>query len=226
MANVVTAANLLFGAMSIFLSVSGKYVPAAWIIFFSIAFDIADGKIARMGNGFSEFGRQFDSLADLVSFVLAPAVLVWTLNVPSFFLWRVMVCLAVVFCGAFRLARFNTEAEGRQPLFFNGLPTPGFAAPVASIVLVHYRYNLTVQPRIISVIVATLAIMMVSRIKYPTFKDAALLRWKYLPAFAIIPVMLFIIPELSAFVLSFAYVVLIPIIKTRDEKREMREGKG
>ncbi len=213
MANVVTAANLLFGAMSIFLSVIGKYVPAAWIIFFSIAFDIADGKIARMGNGLSEFGRQFDSLADLVSFVLAPAVLVFTLNVPSFFLWRVVVCLVAIFCGAFRLARFNTEAEEKIPLFFNGLPTPGFAAPVASIALVHYRYNLTVQPQIISVIVAILAMMMVSRIEYPTFKDVSLRRWKYLPAFAIIMVMLFIVPELTAFVLSFAYVVLLPFTK-------------
>ncbi len=211
MANVTTAANLLFGVMSIFLSVMGKYVPAAWIIFFSIVFDIADGKIARSGNGSSEFGKQFDSLADLVSFVVAPSILIFVLNRPPFFLWRLLICLVAVFCGAFRLARFNTEAEEKQTLFFNGLPTPGFGAVTASIVLIHYKYNLVIEPRIISVIVAILAMMMVSRIKYPTFKNVSLFQWKYLLGFAIILTMLFIIPELVVLVLSSAYVILMPI---------------
>jgi CDP-diacylglycerol--serine O-phosphatidyltransferase len=213
MANVVTAANLLFGAMSIFLSVVGRSVAAAWIIFFSIIFDIADGKIARMGsdNGFSEFGKQFDSLADLVSFVIAPAVLIFTLHPPSFFLWRLLVCLVAVFCGAFRLARFNTEAEDKIALFFNGLPTPAFAAPLASFALVYYHYNLQVDPQVISVTVAILAMMMVSRIKYPTFKDVTLFRWRYLAVFVIILPLLFIIPELVLFVLSFIYVIVMPV---------------
>ncbi len=220
MANVVTAANLLFGAMSIFLAVLGKYVPAAWIIFFSIVFDIVDGKIARMGNELSEFGKQFDSLADLISFVLAPAVLIFTLNLPAFFLWRLLVCLVIVFCGAFRLARFNTEAEDKIPLFFNGLPSPGFAAPVASFVLVCYHYNFQIEPHIISVTVAILAMMMVSRIKYPTFKDLTLFRGKYLLAFVIILPLLFIIPELLVFILSLVYVVFMPI-----KANLMTEGK-
>ncbi|UCB57542.1 MAG: CDP-diacylglycerol--serine O-phosphatidyltransferase [Candidatus Omnitrophota bacterium] len=211
MANVITAANLLFGAMSIFLSVRGSYIPAAWIIFFSIIFDIADGKVARMSKEVSEFGKQFDSLADLISFVVAPSVLVFTLNCPKFFLWRLLVCLIAVFCGAFRLARFNTESEEKSLLFFNGLPTPGFGALVASIVLIYYKYNLHIEPRIVSVIVAILAMMMVSGIKYPTFKNVSLFQWKYLLSFVIILAMLFIIPELVAFVLSLAYVVLMPI---------------
>lgn len=222
MANVTTAANLLFGAMSIFLSVIGKYVPAAWIIFFSIIFDIADGKIARMGNnGFSEFGKQFDSLADLVSFVVAPSVLIFTLNRPQFFLWRILVCLVAVFCGAFRLARFNTEAEEKISRFFNGLPSPAFGAITVSIVLVHYKYHLAVEPRIVSVLVAILAMMMVSSIKYPTFKNVALFRWKYLLGFVIILPLLFIIPELVVFILSLVYVLFMPI-----KANLMREGKG
>ena len=211
MANVATAANLLFGVMSIFLSAIGKYVPAAWIIFFSVVFDIADGKIARMSNEFSEFGKQFDSLADLVSFVVAPSVLIFTLNRPPFFLWRLLVCLMVIFCGAFRLARFNTEAEVRQDLFFNGLPTTGFGGFLASIVLVHYHYNLEIEPRIISLIVAILAMLMVSPIKYPTYKEVSLFQWKYMLGFAIILAMLFIVPELVVFVLLLAYVVFMPI---------------
>lgn len=210
MANVTTAANLLFGAISIFLSVIGKYVPAAWIIFFSIVFDIADGKIARMGGGFSEFGKQFDSLADLVSFVVAPAVLIFTLNCPEFFLWRLLVCLVVIFCGTFRLARFNTEAEDKIAVFFNGLPTTGFGMVCTSIVLVHYKYNLEVEPRIISIIVAILAMMMVSGIKYPTYKDISLFQWKYLLGFAIISAALFVIPELTVFIISAIYIIFIP----------------
>lgn len=211
MANVITAANLLFGAMSIMLAVLDKYVPAAWIIFFSIIFDIADGKIARMGDRVSEFGKQFDSLADLVSFVVAPSVLIFTLQRSGFFLWRILVCLIAVFCGAFRLARFNVEAEEKITLFFNGMPSPGFAAICASIVLVLYRYKLHVEPRIISVIVALLAMMMVSRIKYPTFKDVSLFQGKYLIGFAMILTLLFIVPELAVFVLSVFYVIFMPI---------------
>lgn len=211
MANVVTSANLLFGAISVFLSVMGRFIPAAWIIFFSIIFDIADGKIARMGGEFSAFGREFDSLADLVSFVVAPSVLIFSLNRPEFFLWRILVCLVAVFCGAFRLARFNTEAEGKIALFFNGLPTPAFGAVLASLTLIYYRYNLRIEPRIISVSIALLAMMMVSRIKYPTFKDVSLLQWKYILLFAIILPLLFFIPELVVFILSLVYIIFMPV---------------
>lgn len=211
MANVITAANLLFGVMSILLSVMDKFVPAAWIIFFSIIFDIADGKIARMSNQISEFGKQFDSLADLVSFVVAPSVLIFTLYSHEFFLWRLLVCLIAVFCGAFRLARFNVEAEGKIATFFNGLPSPGFGAFCASMVLVCYKYNLPIEPRIISIVVAILAMMMVSRIKYPTFKDLSLFQGRYLIGLVIILLLLFIIPEVAVFVLSVFYVIFMPI---------------
>ena len=220
MANVTTAANLLFGAMSILLAVTGRYVQAAWIIFFSIILDIADGKIARMGNEFSEIGKQFDSLADLVSFVVAPSVLIFTLDQPVFSLWRFLICLIAVFCGAFRLARFNTEAEDKIALFFNGLPTPAFGAATASIALVYYKHNLAIEPRIISVTVTILAMMMVSHIKYPTFKDVSLFQWKYLLGFAIVSAALFILPELAVFVLSLVYVIFMPI-----KANLMKEGR-
>lgn len=216
--DVIIVTNLLFGTMSIFLVAIGKYVSAAWIIFFSIIFSIADGRIARTGNGFTEFNKQFDSLAKLVSFVLAPSILIFTLNREPFFLWRLLVCLIAIFCGAFRLTRFNTEAEDKIALFFNGLPSLGFGATVASIVLIYHKYNLDLEPRIISVIVAILAIAMVSQIRYPTFKDVALFQWKCLLCFAIIFPMLFIIPELTVLVLSLVYIVLMPI-KTNLIKR-------
>lgn len=224
MANVATAANVLFGSMSIFLALMGKYVPAAWIIFFSVIFDIVDGKIARMGNSFSDFGKQFDSLADLVSFVVAPAILIFTLNRPDFFLWRLLVCLIIIFCGAFRLARFNIEAEEKISKFFNGLPSTAFGMACASFVLVYYHYNLKIEPRIISIVVAILAMMMVSRIKYPTFKDVSLLHWKYLFGFAIVLAALFIIPELVVFSLSLIYVIVMPIRANLIRQREGAEG--
>lgn len=211
MANVATTANLLFGAMSIFLSLMGSYVAAAWIIFFSIIFDIADGKIARMGQGFSEFGKEFDSLADLVSFIVAPAILLFTLKRPHFFLWRLLVCLMVIFCGALRLARFNTEAEEKITQFFNGLPTTAFGMVCASMVLVFYRYDLEMEPRIISMLVGLLAMMMVSPVKYPTYKDVSLWQWKYLLGFAIIIGMLFFIPELTVLIISLVYLIVMPI---------------
>jgi len=211
MANVVTSANLLFGAMSIFLSLVGKYVPAAWVVLFAIVFDIADGKIARMGNETSQFGKQFDSLADLVSFVVAPAVLISVLDRPDFSLWRLLACLTVVFCGTFRLARFNTEAEDKISLFFNGLPTPGFAAIIVSFILVYHHYNLKVDPQVISGTVAILAMMMVSSIKYPTFKNIPLFQRRHLLYVALAIVALFIVPEVVIFILSVLYVLVMPI---------------
>lgn len=222
MANVMTAANLLFGGLSIFLALTGSYVPAAWLIFFSTICDIGDGKIARLSGGNSEFGKQFDSLADLVSFVIAPAVLIFTLDREPFLLWRFLVCLLAIFCGAFRLARFNTEAEDKIALFFNGLPTPGFGAMVASFALVQHKYNLPIDPQIISAAIAILAMMMVSRIKYPTFKEEPLFQWQYLLSFAIILTMLFIRPELTVLAISFVYVFLLPVkasLKTGGKKR-------
>ena len=226
MANVITAANLLFGAISIFLSIAGKYVPAAWVIFFSVIFDIADGKIARMSNELSGFGKEFDSLADLVSFVIAPSVLIFTLNRPEFFLWRFLICLIAIFCGAFRLARFNVEAEDKDNLFFNGLPSPVFGMTCASFVLVYYHYNLSIEPRIISVIVAMLAMLMVSRIKYPSFRDVPLFQWKYLLGFAIILSGLFIIPELTVFIISLIYVVYMPIKANLKKETKPKGAEG
>ncbi len=211
MANVVTAANLLFGTMSILLSVMGRYVQAAWIIFFSIIFDIADGKIARMGDEPSEFGRQFDSLADLVSFIIAPSILIFTLSRPEFLLWRLLVCLAAVFCGVFRLARFNTENGEKEGIFFKGLPSPAFAASAASFVLVYHHYNLQLDSQAISLVVGILAMMMVSGIRYPTFKNVPLFQRKYLVGFVLILPLIFIIPELTIFILSLIYVIFIPI---------------
>ncbi|MBN2097102.1 MAG: CDP-diacylglycerol--serine O-phosphatidyltransferase [Candidatus Omnitrophica bacterium] len=211
MANVITAGNLLFGSMSIFLSLMGSYVPAAWIIFFAIVFDIADGKIARLTEGSSQFGIQFDSLADLISFVVAPAVLIFTVNRDPFFLWRLLVCLVAIFCGAFRLARFNTEAEDKIAVFFNGLPTPAFGAALTSFVLIWHRYHLHIQPRIISVITAILAMMMVSRIKYPTLKNISLLQGKYLLVLLASLILLLIFPEITVVLFTFSYVFLVPI---------------
>ncbi|NQS99906.1 MAG: hypothetical protein HQ595_02385, partial [Candidatus Omnitrophica bacterium] len=169
----------------------------------------------RLTNQTSEFGKQFDSLADLVSFVIAPAVLIFGLQRPEFFLWRLLVCLIAVFCGAFRLARYNVEAEDKIAHFFNGLPSPAFGTICAAIVLIIYRYNLHIEPRIISITVAILAMMMVSRIKYPTFKDISMFQRKYLITLAIIMSILFIRPELTVFTLCVAYVIIMPFVKIR-----------
>lgn len=210
MANVITSANLMLGTVSILLAILSKFVPAAWVIFLAFICDIADGKIARMADGTSTFGQQCDSLADLVSFILAPCVLVFTFRRPEFFIWRLLACLLIVFCGAFRLARFNTESESKAA-FFNGLPSPAFGLGIASGVLLLYRYNLAIEPRIVSIAAAFMAVMMVSQVKYPSFKDAALLHWKYLLFFGIVFALLFVIPEITVFLLVVTYIVGMPI---------------
>lgn len=219
-ANAITATNLFFGAISIFLSVMGKYVPAAWIIFLAIICDIADGKLARMSNAFSQFGKEFDSLADLISFVIAPAILIFTLSQQAFFFWRLSVCILVIFAGAFRLARFNTQDQGKIALFFNGLPTPAFAAIVTSFMLLHYKGSCRITPQIILFIAGALAMLMASHIKYPTFKDILLFQSKYMLGVVIVVAMLLIMPELSVLILSLTYVLGMPIKANLKAKRD------
>ena len=141
-ANIITASNISIGFIVIISSFNNNLILASWLVLICVVLDIIDGKVSRLSEDLNSFGKEFDSLADLVSFVVAPSVLIFTLNRPQFFLWRMLVCLVAVFCGAFRLARFNTEAEEKISRFFNGLPSPAFGAITVAIVLVHYKYHL------------------------------------------------------------------------------------
>ncbi|GHS85019.1 CDP-diacylglycerol--serine O-phosphatidyltransferase [Synergistales bacterium] len=139
--NMVTSGNLLCGMFSIILSVHEHYVPAAWLIFFAVVFDGLDGKVARSLGGASQFGLEYDSLADLVSFGVAPATMTYMASFafgddPMYFGGVAAAIVACYFtlCVALRLARFNV-AVAHVPGPFQGLPSPAGGLFVASFIL-------------------------------------------------------------------------------------------
>ena len=123
--NLLTTGNLFFGYFSIIKSMEGDFTAAATAILLASVFDILDGRVARMTNGSSEFGVQYDSLCDLMSFGIAPAIMVYHYSLSGLGRIAWALCFIYVLCGALRLARFNVQASiGQNVDGFIGLPIP------------------------------------------------------------------------------------------------------
>ena len=144
--SLLTLGNLLSGFGALYYIMKVDYGTAAWLIFLAMAFDMLDGKIARYTKSSSNFGIQLDSLADIISFGLTPAFLILKLittssNIPIRCIWIVSAIYLV--CATLRLARFNTETSTNDEdhQYFFGLPTPGAAGVLASLVILHKEYK-------------------------------------------------------------------------------------
>lgn len=130
--NLITAGNLFFGYFSIIKSMQGDFLWAGAAILLATVFDILDGRVARLTNATSEFGVQFDSLCDLVSFGLAPAILLYRFSLYQSGRLGWIFCFIFLACGALRLARFNVQSSiGKADGDFTGLPIPMAAGVVA-----------------------------------------------------------------------------------------------
>ncbi|MDD9950503.1 MAG: CDP-diacylglycerol--serine O-phosphatidyltransferase [Zetaproteobacteria bacterium] len=130
--NLITAGNLFFGYFSIIKSMQGDFMWAAAAILLASVFDILDGRVARLTNATSEFGVQFDSLCDLVSFGLAPAIALYRFSLYQSGRVGWIFCFIFLACGALRLARFNVQSSiGKANGDFTGLPIPMAAGVVA-----------------------------------------------------------------------------------------------
>jgi CDP-diacylglycerol---serine O-phosphatidyltransferase len=183
--NLFTCSSIFLGFYAMTLC-AGEASPAelnqaALAIFFAIFFDAFDGRVARMTKTQSEFGVELDSLADVISFGAAPALLVYKWALAPLGFVGFFLSFAFAACGALRLARFNVLAhrgEKGSSRFFVGLPIPLAAGTLVAIVIAHYRaFGSIGEPstRIsIAIVVALLSFLMVSTIRYRTFKDVHL----------------------------------------------------
>lgn len=167
-----TVANVFCGFYSIISSIRGELGFAGILIGVGILLDTLDGRVARMANASSEFGKEFDSLADQVSFGVAPMILAfqWGLQLWPRVGW--LIGFLFVICGAMRLARFNTQDSSTDRRFFVGLPIPAAAGVIASLV---YRFPepMTSKTEAIAILalVTALSFLMVSKLRYYSFKD-------------------------------------------------------
>ena len=170
--SLFTVANVFCGFYSIISTFRGDYGFAAALIGWCIVLDTLDGRVARFANATSDFGKEFDSLADQVSFGVAPAILVYAWSLYQWPRMGWLLCFLFVICGAVRLARFNTQHSTADKRFFVGLPIPAGAGMLAALI---FRFPNQLSDRAQSVpvlfLVLVLSLLMVSRLRYYSFKD-------------------------------------------------------
>jgi CDP-diacylglycerol--serine O-phosphatidyltransferase len=220
--SLFTAGTLVCGYVALLSTLRGDFDYAAKAIGYAILFDALDGRIARLTNSSSDFGREFDSLADVIGFGVAPAFLA--------FAWGIrpieeiagtqlvqhlreagwVITFAFVICGAARLARFNIQsarpAEDRR--YFVGLPIPGGAAVIAAVVhWAKYPVNDWIYGVIWMIVVGLVSFFMVSRLRYPTFKTVDLRRRRSYMGIILIGIAVYAIWAYSEYVLLVVAVV-------------------
>lgn len=177
--NSITYLNLFFGFLAILLILQDRIVPAAWLILLSMVCDSLDGNIARALKNSNEFGRELDSLADMVSFVVVPPLLVYKSSPVEFSNWALLVGFVYLACGSYRLARFNVRPPVRT--FFEGLPTPAAAVLIAMVVAINQKSKMVglVETALNhGVLMLIASVLMVSRIPYPKFSAIKFSKWK------------------------------------------------
>lgn len=191
--NLFTTAALFFGFSAILAAMNQQWERAAVMIFVAGVMDGLDGRVARMTNTQSEFGAQYDSLSDVIAFGLAPGIVMfaWALNGLGKFGYAVAFVYAA--CAALRLARFNVQIESSDKRYFTGLPSPAAAAAVAGMVWVLNDYGIADIDRplaiLAAIVTAAAAVLMVSNVRYYSFKDFQSVR---VPLFALLIVILLV----------------------------------
>lgn len=214
--NLVTTGSLFAGFYGIVNTMNGRYDIAAWFILISAVFDALDGKIARLTGTTSRFGVEYDSLADIVAFGVAPGLLMYSWALKPFGKFGWLAAFLYVVCGALRLARFNVQVNTVESRRFVGLPIPSAAWMVASCVLLFYHLGGTGTIRKVSVVllIYILAYLMVSNHNYNSFKDPELLRRQPF-GFLVLAIILIIVivaqPEIMLFTMASLYVISGPV---------------
>lgn len=213
--NLFTTGNLFFGFYTIVHSMLGDFDKAAMGIVLAMLFDIFDGRVARLTNATSKFGGEYDSLADVVSFGVAPAILAFAAG-DLRLLGRAGWVLAFLYvaCTALRLARFNVHPsryEGR----FEGLPSPAAAGMIAStqwfVDFVQASFPLDVPPLAVAVGTGAVGLLMVSTIPYRSFKRIDLRQSYGTLVFLVCAITLLVIePSVTLFAVGLAYVLSGP----------------
>jgi CDP-diacylglycerol--serine O-phosphatidyltransferase len=214
--NLLTTGALFAGFYSVVASIDGNFQAAAWAIFIAMFLDGLDGRVARLTSTASEFGKQYDSLADMVSFGLAPAIVTYQWGVERLSeygaLWGRLGWLAAflyVAAAAFRLARFNTNV-GQDRRFFQGLASPAAACGVAAMVWLTTHYGIDGLVALVAgiTVTAVAGLLMMSRFAYLSFKDISAGKRVRFANLLLIPLVIIVIavePQVTIFALFLIY---------------------
>lgn len=215
--HLFTSASLLGGFFAILSSLEGQYEKAAFFIIISGVFDALDGRIARLVNSETHFGTEYDSLTDVVSFGVAPALLLykWIFQTMGAGGW--VFSFMYIICGAIRLARFNVRKKIQKENYFQGLPIPSAACFLASLMFVIEADPWISQHKLLIMIIVTgvLSLFMVSSLNYMSFKRNTIEELKYFCPMVLIILVLTVntlLPMVVLFSLLSAYVLSGPIL--------------
>lgn len=236
--NLFTTGALFAGFYGIVAAINGRFEPAAIAVVVAMVLDGMDGRIARLTNTESAFGAQYDSLADMASFGLAPALIVYEWGL--FELGKIGWVAAFLYtaAAALRLARFNTQVGSADKRFFQGLPSPAAAALLAAVVWFGVTFDLRGTAFELTVaLIATVgaALLMVSNLRYYSFKELDLRnRVPFVTVLAVVMVFVLISLEpatvllvlFSAYALSGLAVTLVQRRRRRAERRGTQRRKG
>ena len=229
--NVLTTFGLFAGFFAIILATRGQYADAAVAIFVAMLWDGLDGRVARLTNTQSEFGAQYDSMADMISFGVAPALLMYFWQFSDMGKAGWLAAFVYTAAGALRLARFNTQISNEDKRYFQGLPSPAAAALIAGMVWTKQSIGVTDYDQYVTlvswVILVGAGVLMVSNVRYYSFKDINLKgrsSFKFLLIATLILIVVTVWPSAILFVFFLAY-ALSGLIMTMIEVRKKRQLK-
>jgi CDP-diacylglycerol--serine O-phosphatidyltransferase len=228
--SLFTTGNLICGFFSIISTFSGQYLQAAIFIILAHLLDGLDGYIARLTKTTSQFGIEFDSLADVVSFGLAPAILVYYWALVPWGTWGWLAACLYAVCGALRLARFNVQVKNVEKSHFVGLPIPAAAEMIAATVLLYYFLGgegAANKRFILLLVIYMLAGLMVSQFHYFSPKQLDLKRrhpfWILLSAIVLIKLTI-AEPQVMFFTGVLLYILSGPLLWGATLRRRRREA--
>jgi len=208
--NLFTTGALFAGFYAIVAGMKGQFEPAAIGLFVAMVMDGLDGRVARLTGTQSAFGAQYDSLSDMVSFGLTPALLSFNWALSNFGKLGWLAAFIYTAATALRLARFNTHLGAVDKRYFIGLPCPAAAAVVAGMVWIGTELNISGKriSIIVALILVALAVLMVSNLRYYSFKEVDFKN--HVPFFAVLVVVLIFSviawnPPAVLFVMFFLY---------------------
>jgi CDP-diacylglycerol---serine O-phosphatidyltransferase len=231
--SLFTTGNLICGFFSLVSTFNGDYFQASLFIILANVLDGLDGLVARITKTTSQFGVELDSLADLVSFGVAPAVLVFYWALVPWHTWGWLAACLYVVCGALRLARFNVQIKNVEKTHFVGLPIPAAAEMIVATVLLYYSFGVEGAANkevILLLVIYLLAGLMVSNFKYFSLKQKLVFKKKH-PFWVLISgillIKLFIVePQIMFFFTFLLYTLSGPLLWTLTVYKRRREKRG
>lgn len=211
--SVFTSGNLFCGMYAVLEAMRGDSYRGAWFVVLAAFFDVADGFVARMTGHASRFGVEFDSLSDVISFVLAPVLLAYPLCFRQLGVPGAVLAFAFVAAGTIRLARFNVEVKSLVTKSdFRGLPTPAAGCLVAGyLVFSRFIAGAVIWPGFLAALIVILAALMVSTVEYPSFPKLASRSLHSYVTYGIMVLAvigLVVRPQLTIFPVLFMYLLL------------------